>query len=44
VCTNGKFLASGSADETVHLYDVKARKESGIIAQHSGKIKTKYRV
>lgn len=39
VCASGKFLASGGADETIHLYDMKARKESGIISQHSGKIK-----
>ncbi|PNF37767.1 hypothetical protein B7P43_G11315 [Cryptotermes secundus] len=37
VCANGKFLASGSADETIHVYDMNARKESGILVHHIGK-------
>jgi WD40 repeat protein len=37
VCANGKFLASGSADETIHVYDMKARKESGILVYQNGK-------
>jgi WD40 repeat protein len=41
VCANGKFVASGSADETIHVYDMKARKESGILLHHSGKAKTR---
>lgn len=40
VCANGKFVASGSADETIHVYDMEARKESGILVHHSGKAKT----
>lgn len=39
VCANGKFLASGSADETIHVYDMNARKESGILVHHNGKVK-----
>jgi hypothetical protein len=39
VCTNGKFMASGSADETIHVYDMKARKESGLLVHHNGKRK-----
>ncbi|XP_023703551.1 p21-activated protein kinase-interacting protein 1-like [Cryptotermes secundus] len=38
VCANGKFLASGSADETIHVYDMNARKESGILVHHIGTV------
>ena len=44
VCANGKFMASGSADETIHVYDMKARKESGMLVHHNGKVKMKYRI
>lgn len=44
VCANGKFLASGSADETIHVYDMNARKESGILVHHNGKIKSKHTI
>jgi WD40 repeat protein len=40
VCANGKFVASGSADETIHVYDMEARRESGILVHHSGKART----
>jgi protein MAK11 len=39
VCAYGEFLASGSADETIHVYDMNARKESGILVHHNGKVK-----
>lgn len=38
VCANGKFMASGSADETIHVYDMKARKESGMLVHHNGTV------
>ena len=38
VCAGGKYLASGSADETITLYDMKNRKESGKLVQHNGEI------
>ena len=44
MCANGKFMASGSADETIHVYDMKARKESGMLVHHNGKVKMKYRI
>lgn len=44
VCANGKFMASGSADETIHLYDMKARMESGMLVHHNGKVKMRYRI
>ena len=44
VCASGKFMASGSADETIHVYDMKARKESGLLVHHNGKEKMKYRI
>lgn len=37
-------MASGSADETIHVYDMKARKESGLLVHHNGKEKMKYRI
>jgi hypothetical protein len=36
-------MASGSADETIHVYDMKARKESGLLVHHNGKGKMSYR-
>lgn len=37
VAVGGQFLASGSTDEIIRLYDVKKRKEYGSLGgQHSG--------
>ncbi|KAI8870299.1 WD40 repeat-like protein [Ramicandelaber brevisporus] len=38
MATGGRFLASGSTDELIHLYDTRRRKELGTLAQHSGTI------
>ncbi|KAJ9589507.1 hypothetical protein L9F63_017292 [Diploptera punctata] len=38
VCAKGKYLASGSADESITLYDMKNRKECGILVQHNGMV------
>ncbi|XP_067004362.2 p21-activated protein kinase-interacting protein 1-like [Anabrus simplex] len=38
VATAGKYLASGGADEDIHLYDLSSRKESGILGYHDGTV------
>ncbi|PSN57715.1 p21-activated protein kinase-interacting 1-like protein [Blattella germanica] len=38
VAAKGKYLASGSADETITLYDMNSRRESGILVQHTGTV------
>jgi hypothetical protein len=37
-------MASGSVDETIHVYDMKAHKESGLLVHHNGKGKMQYRI
>lgn len=36
VTTNGRLLASGSADETINIYDMSLRKESNMLMEHNG--------
>ncbi|XP_071443123.1 p21-activated protein kinase-interacting protein 1-like [Hetaerina americana] len=36
--SSGQFLASGGADETIHLYDMVSRKEHGSLVQQNGTI------
>ncbi|KAG5462701.1 MAG: WD40 repeat-like protein, partial [Olpidium bornovanus] len=36
VAVGGKFLASGSSDEVIRLYDLRRRKELGVLMQHKG--------
>ncbi|XP_069701402.1 p21-activated protein kinase-interacting protein 1-like [Periplaneta americana] len=38
VSAKGRYLASGSADETITLYDMKSRKETGTLVQHHGTV------
>lgn len=38
VTTNGKLLASGSADETINIYDMFLRKESNMLMEHNGTV------
>ncbi|XP_003739050.1 p21-activated protein kinase-interacting protein 1-like [Galendromus occidentalis] len=38
VSSGGKFLASGSSDETIQLYNMRTRKEMGSLMKHSGTI------
>ncbi|KAF9428722.1 hypothetical protein BGZ94_001322 [Podila epigama] len=38
LATGGHFLASGSTDEKIQLYDLKRRKELGALLQHQGTI------
>ncbi|XP_075224886.1 p21-activated protein kinase-interacting protein 1-like [Lycorma delicatula] len=38
VSTSGKWVASSSTDETIHLYDMIARKESGLLMEQNGTI------
>ncbi|CAI2162536.1 20556_t:CDS:2 [Funneliformis geosporum] len=40
VAVGGKFLASGSTDEVIKLYNLKNRKELGSLLQHEGSITT----
>lgn len=35
----GKFLASGGADDTIQLYDMKLRKEMSVLMHHDSKFK-----
>ena len=37
IAANRTFLATGSTDETIHLYNVKTNRELGALLQHSGK-------
>ncbi|XP_071807551.1 p21-activated protein kinase-interacting protein 1-like [Asterias amurensis] len=38
IAANRTFLATGSTDETIHLYNVKTNRELGALLQHSGSI------
>ncbi|XP_049811195.1 p21-activated protein kinase-interacting protein 1-like [Schistocerca nitens] len=38
VTTCGKLLASGGADETIYLYDLHTRKETGMLMHHNGTV------
>jgi len=38
LATKKHLLASGGADEAIHLYDMRTRQESGILSHHSGTI------
>lgn len=38
VSCGGKFLATGSSDETIQLYNMRTRKEMGSLMRHSGTI------
>ncbi|KAL1129391.1 hypothetical protein AAG570_013918 [Ranatra chinensis] len=38
VTMHNHLLASGGADETIHLYDLVSRKETGVLMQHSGTV------
>lgn len=38
VTTNGRLLASGSADETINIYDMSLRKESNMLMEHNGTV------
>lgn len=38
VTTNGRLLASGSADETINIYDMFLRKESNMLMEHNGTV------
>ncbi|PKK73932.1 WD40 repeat-like protein [Rhizophagus irregularis] len=40
VSVGGKFLASGSTDEVIKLYNLRKRKELGSLLQHEGSITT----
>lgn len=37
VATCKQFLASGSTDESIRLYNLKTRSEYGFLQQHNGK-------
>ncbi|XP_022655578.1 p21-activated protein kinase-interacting protein 1-like isoform X1 [Varroa jacobsoni] len=38
VASGGKFMASGSSDETIQLYNMASRKEMGSLVKHDGTI------
>jgi len=38
VASNGKFLASGSTDESIKIYNLNTRKEFGVIGQYQGSV------
>ncbi|GFS72952.1 p21-activated protein kinase-interacting protein 1-like [Trichonephila clavipes] len=37
IASSDKFLASGSIDETIQLFNMKTRKEIGALQQHNGR-------
>lgn len=36
VACRGKLVVSGGADETINIYDMLTRKESGMLMEHNG--------
>ena len=38
IAASPSFLASGSTDETIHLYNLRTNTELGTLLQHDGKI------
>jgi hypothetical protein len=37
VASGGRFMASGGADDNIQLYDMKLRKEMGVLMHHDSK-------